>query len=64
MSLVTTKIEEDLIREALIALRDRRYTLNKDYQRSAPFIQGIISRQLERVDTCIEALEVAVGERV
>lgn len=61
---VTITLEADDLRETLIALRDRRHTLQQDQEKYASHasITDIVRRQLERLEAAGSALASAVGE--
>jgi len=63
MDPITITLDADLIREALIALRDREHSLNREYRASPnTILSPIIRRQRDRVRDVIAALAQSVGE--
>ncbi len=63
MDPITITLDADLIREALIALRDRHAELTLEHQDTPYYtVQAICERQLTRVEAAIAALALAVGE--
>ena len=63
---VTVDLTVELLQETLIALRDREYSLSKEYAASMdPAVREIIRRQIARVVGCsagiVDALEAATG---
>lgn len=61
---VTVTLEADDLRETLIALRDRRYTLEQERVKYAhlPTVLEIVERQTVRLNAAGAALATAVGE--
>lgn len=59
----TITLDAELIRETLIALRDRAFTLcNEVATTESPAVRNIALRQLARVEDARMALAASVGE--
>ena len=59
---VSVELRVDLVQEALIALRDRAFTLRQETRRSSGIVQDIVWRQLGRTEEVGRALAQSVGE--
>lgn len=59
----TIKISTEIAQELLIALRDRRFSLQQEIiYRKFDVVAQIAKRQLERVEASIAILQNAIGE--